>query len=306
LASCFAIASILKSKSHVEATMIGQAVFGRTGHKSTRTLFGAAALSSVTQAEADATIELLQSYGVNHYDTAASYGESELRIGSWISRHGRPYSFLATKTGERTYAGARDEFHRSLERLNVDRVDMIQLHNLVEPQEWETALGPGGALEALIEAREQGLVRFIGVTGHGLTVAAMHLKALQRFDFDSVLLPLNYVLEQKAQYMEDFKALTAYCVAHQVAIQTIKSITRAPWGDRQQTHATWYEPLEEQSDIDLAVQWVLGYSGLFLNTVGDIHVLPKVLSAADRFDAGPADEDMKAMLSRLEMSSLFV
>lgn len=286
--------------------MIGQAVFGRTGHKSTRTLFGAAALSSVTQAEADVTIELLQSYGVNHYDTAASYGESELRIGSWISRHGKPYSFLATKTGERTYAGARDEFHRSLERLHVDRVDLIQLHNLVEPQEWETALGPGGALEALIEARAQGLVRFIGVTGHGLTVAAMHLKALQRFDFDSVLLPLNYVLEQNAQYKADFKALTDYCAKHQVAVQTIKSITRAPWGDRQQTHATWYEPLEEQSDIDLAVQWILGHSDLFLNTVGDIHVLPKVLSAADRFEAGPADEEMKMMLTRLTMSSLFV
>ncbi len=286
--------------------MIGQAVFGRTGHKSTRTLFGAAALSSVTQAEADVTIELLQSYGVNHYDTAASYGESELRIGSWISRHGKPYSFLATKTGERTYAGARDEFHRSLERLHVDRVDLIQLHNLVEPQEWETALGPGGALEALIEARAQGLVRFIGVTGHGLTVATMHLKALQRFDFDSVLLPLNYVLEQNAQYKADFKALTDYCAKHQVAVQTIKSITRAPWGDRQQTHATWYEPLEEQSDIDLAVQWILGHSDLFLNTVGDIHVLPKVLSAADRFEAGPADEEMKMMLTRLTMSSLFV
>lgn len=286
--------------------MIGQAVFGRTGHKSTRTLFGAAALSSVTQAEADATIELLQSYGVNHYDTAASYGESELRIGSWISRHGKPYSFLATKTGERTYAGARDEFHRSLERLNVDRVDLIQLHNLVEPQEWETALGPGGALEALIEAREQGLVRFIGVTGHGLTVAAMHLKALQRFDFDSVLLPLNYVMQQNAQYMADFNALSSYCAAHQVVVQTIKSITRAPWGDRQQTHATWYEPLDEQSDIDLAVHWVLGHADLFLNTVGDIHVLPKVLSAADRFEASPTVEDMKAMLSRLEMTSLFV
>lgn len=286
--------------------MIGQAVFGRTGHMSTRTLFGAAALSSVTQTEADTTIELLQSYGVNHYDTAASYGESELRIGSWISRHGKPFTFLATKTGERTYAGARDEFHRSLERLHVDRVDLIQLHNLVEPQEWETALGPGGALEALIEARAQGLVRFIGVTGHGVTVAAMHLKALQRFDFDSVLLPLNYVLKQNAQYMMDFKALTDYCAEHQVAVQTIKSITRAPWGDRQPTHATWYEPLEEQFDIDLAVQWILGHSNLFLNTVGDINVLPKVLSAADRFETSPADEDMKAMLSRLTMSSLFV
>ena len=163
--------------------MIPTETFGRTGHRSTRAIFGAAALSAVTQAEADRTMELLLRSGVNHIDTAASYGDSELRLGPWMERH-RADFFLATKTGERTSQAAYDQIRRSLERLRVDHVDLIQLHNLVDPTEWETALGPGGALEAAIRAREEGLVRFIGVTGHGITVAAMHRRALERFDFE--------------------------------------------------------------------------------------------------------------------------
>src|SRR5919201_1005581 len=156
--------------------MIPTQPFGRTGHQSTRTLFGAAALSRVSQEEADRTMELLLEYGINHLDTAASYGDSELRLGPWMERRRQDF-YLATKTGERTYQAARDQIRRSLERLRVGRVDLIQLHNLVDPAEWETALGPGGALEAAIEARDQGLVRFIGVTGHGVTVAAQHKRA---------------------------------------------------------------------------------------------------------------------------------
>ena len=162
--------------------MIPTQPFGRTGHISTRTLFGAAALGNVTQAEADHTLELLLEYGVNHIDTAASYGDAELRIGPWMAQH-RANFFLATKTGERTYQKAHDEIHRSLERLRVDHVDLLQLHNLAEPDEWEIAMGPDGALKAAIEAREQGLVRFIGVTGHGLGIAAMHLRSLEHFSF---------------------------------------------------------------------------------------------------------------------------
>src|SRR5262245_39326801 len=213
-------------------TMIDKQPFGRTGHLSTRALFGAAALSSVTQDEADRTLELLLGYGVNHFDTAASYGESELRIGPWMGRY-RDQIFLATKTGKRTYAEARDEIHRSLDRLRVDKVDLLQLHNLVDPQEWETAMGPGGALEAAVEARDQGLTRFIGVTGHGVTIAQMHRRSLERFDFDSVLLPYSFVLMQNSQYAADFEALLAICRERNVAVQTIKSIVRAPWGERQ-------------------------------------------------------------------------
>jgi aryl-alcohol dehydrogenase-like predicted oxidoreductase len=279
--------------------------FGRTGHRSTRTIFGAAALSDVTQDETDRTMALLLGHGINHIDTAASYGDSELRLGPWMERQ-RADVFLATKTGERTYQAAYDQIRRSLERLRVDQVDLIQLHNLVDPSEWETALGPGGALEAAIRAREEGLVRFIGVTGHGTTVAAMHMRSLERFDFDSVLLPYNYPMMQNPAYAADFEALVAMCQERGVAVQTIKAITRAPWGDQPHTAATWYEPLRDPAAIDLAVHWVLGRPGVFLNTVGDITVLPLVLESADRFRERPSDGAMEELEKQQAMEPLFV
>jgi len=284
--------------------MIERQSFGRTGHMSTRTLFGAAALSRVTQAEADRTLEVLLEYGVNHIDTAVMYGDAELRIGPWMERH-REHFFLATKTEQRTYQGAWDELRGSLERLRVDCVDLWQMHILVDPKEWAVAMGPGGALEAFVEAREQGLVRFLGVTGHGLTVAAMHQRSLERFDFDSVLLPYNYLLMQNPQYAADFEALVATCQEQNVAVQTIKSIARRPWGDRDRTRNTWYEPLEDQADIDWAVHWALGRPGIFVNTVGDIHLLPKVLDAASRFQATPSEEAMEELATRVEMAPIF-
>jgi aryl-alcohol dehydrogenase-like predicted oxidoreductase len=284
--------------------LITKQAFGRSGHFSSRLLLGAAAFSEVTQAEADAALELALSLGVNHVDVAASYGEAELRIGSWISRHGKAF-FLATKTGERTANKARAEIHRSLERLQVTQVDLLQLHNLVDPQEWETALGSGGALEAAIEAREQGLVRFIGITGHGLTAAAMHRQALERFDFDSILLPFSYVMAQNEQYYSDFLSLMEICRSRNVAVQTIKSIVHTPWGKQTPNRATWYRPLEKQTDIDRAVHWVLGHAGLFLNSVGDVHVLPRVLDAANRFVAPPTDDEMQTQVDKLGMQPLF-
>jgi predicted aldo/keto reductase-like oxidoreductase len=284
--------------------MIEKLTFGRTGHLSTRAVFGAAALGSVTQAEADQTLGVLLKYGVNHIDTAASYGESELRIGPWMAQHRQDF-FLATKTGQRTYQQAKDEFHHSLERLRVDSVDLIQLHYLVDPKEWEVALGPGGALEALIEAREQKLVRFIGVTGHDLSVPRMHLRSLERFDFDSVLLPYNYVLSQNAQYASDFAQVISVCRQRNVAVQIIKSIARGPWGDKPHTHATWYEPLTDQQAIDKAVNFVLSYPGVFLNTSGDIHVMPKVLDAASRFQSGLSHDSALEAAAELELTPLF-
>jgi predicted aldo/keto reductase-like oxidoreductase len=284
--------------------MIAKQAFGHSGHLSSRILLGAAAFSEVTQAEADAALELALSFGVNHVDVAASYGDAELRVGSWISRHGRPF-FLATKTGERTAVKAREEIQRSLERLQVDQVDLLQLHNLVDPQEWETALGPGGALEAAIQAREQGLVRFIGITGHGTSVAAMHRRALERFDFDSVLLPFSYVMAQNEQYLADFLSLVKVCLSRNVAVQTIKSIVHRPWGEHAPDRDTWYRPLEEQVDIDRAVHWVLGHTGLFLNSAGDVHLLPRVLDAADRFVTPPGDAEMQALMEKLAMQPLF-
>ncbi len=287
--------------------MIARAPFGRTGHDSTRTLFGAAALSRVTQERADTVLALLERYGVNHVDTAASYGDAELRVAPWLRGGGRDRFFLATKTGERGYAGARDQIRRSLERLGVDHVDLIQLHNLVDAAEWETALAPDGALRAAIEARDAGLVRFIGVTGHGLAAPAQHRRALERFPFDSVLFPYNYVQLRDPAYAADVAALMTVCRERGVAMQAIKSITLRPWqGDRPTSPTTWYEPLSDQADIDLAVRWVLGEPDVFLNTVGDVDLLPKVLDAAARGGVRPSDAQMDQLVRRNDMAPLFV
>jgi aryl-alcohol dehydrogenase-like predicted oxidoreductase len=285
--------------------MITQQPFGRTGHMSTRIIFGGAALWVATQDEADRVLDLILEYGLNHIDTAPSYGDSELRIGPWMDRHRKQF-FLATKTLERGYQGARDEIQRSLERLRTDQIDLLQLHYLVKPEEWEVAMGPGGALEAAIEAREQGLIRFIGVTGHDVPIARMHLRSLEHFDFDSVLLPYSYTLMQNPEYAADFETLLAVCQQRNVAVQTIKGVTRRPWGDQPKTHQTWYQPLTDQSAIDHAVHWILSRPGIFLNTAGDMTVLPKVLDAASRFQAAPTEAVMQADLANQEMAPLFV
>lgn len=284
--------------------MIEKRPFGRTGQMSTVTLFGAAALSRATQAEADRVLDILLEYGVNHIDVAARYGDAELRIAPWMARHRHEF-FLATKTGKRLYQDARDEIHRSLDRLRVDAVDLIQLHALLHPDDWDLAMGPGGALEAAIEAREQGLVRFIGVTGHGWTIAAMHKRSLERFDFDSILLPYNYVMYGNERYREDFDAVLHLCEERQVAVQTIKAIARGPWATTDKMRNTWYQPLEEQADIDRAVHWVIGRPGIFLNTAGDVHLLPKILDAASRYETRPDDDAMTAMLEKQYMTTLF-
>ncbi|MEL6404494.1 MAG: aldo/keto reductase [Chloroflexota bacterium] len=278
--------------------------FGRTGHESTRTLFGAAALGNVSQADADRTLDVLLEYGVNHIDTAASYGDSELRIGAWMPQH-RDNFFLATKTGERTYAKAKEEFEKSLERLRVDSVDLIQLHYLVGEDEWQVAMGEGGVLEYLLEAREQGLVKYIGVTGHDVEIVHRHQASLDHFDFDSVLLPYNYPMMQNPEYADGFNKILSLCAERNVAVQTIKSITRRPYQDDTRTHNTWYEPLSEQEDIDKAVQWVLGNEQVFLNTAGDIDLLPKVLDAASRYEARPNDEVLQALVDKQAMKPLF-
>ena len=281
--------------------MIERAPFGSTGHESSRTLFGAAALGDVSRADADRTLELLLEHGVNHIDTAASYGDSELRVSTWLARNPGHF-FVATKTGQRDYKGAKEELRRSLDRLGVDRVDLLQLHNLVDAGEWEQALREGGALEAAVEARDEGLVRFIGVTGHGVSVAAMHRRSLERFRFDSVLLPYNWVQMQNETYAREFEALAATCAERGVALQTIKAIALRGWEGREQTAATWYEPLTDPAQIELAVHWVLARPGTFLNTVGDVTLLPHVLAAAERLGPRPDDEAMR----RLALDPLFV
>ena len=284
---------------------IETAEFGRTGHLSTRVIFGAAALAATSQRVADETLEVLLRYGVNHIDVASSYGEAEVRIQPWLRREPDRF-FVATKGDERTAAGARAELHRSLDRMGVDHVDLWQLHALADPIEWDVALSPGGALEAAVEAREQGLVRWIGVTGHGAQIAATHRRSLDRFDFDSVLLPYNFVTMQNSYYAANFEAVYRTCQERRVAMQTIKSIALRPWEGRPHTRSTWYEPLERQEDIDLAVWWALSRPGIFLDSVGDVGLLPKVLDAASRFTVPPDDAAMSALVGRSHTEPLFV
>jgi len=281
--------------------MIPSLPFGRTGHASTRLVFGAAALWRATQEVADAALAQLLDAGVNHIDAAASYGDAELRIGPWMERH-RQRFFLATKTGERSYAGARDEIRRSLERLRVDQIDLLQLHNLVKDDEWEQAMGAGGALRAAVEARDAGLVRFLGVTGHGTRVAAMHKRSLERFDFDSVLLPMSPAMLRDARYADEFEQLLALCREREVAVQTIKAIARRRWVEgAKPTHDTWYEPLTDEADIERAVHWALARKhDVFVNSAGDLRLLGPMLRAAASFEQAARDGEIAAVEPRLE------
>ena len=290
--------------------MIAKIPFGKTGHKSTRTIFGAAALGAMRQERADKVLETLLEYGVNHIDVAASYGDAELRIGPWMKNY-RANFFLATKTGERTASGAREGIHRSLERLQVEQLDLIQFHNLTDEPGWETAMGPGGALEAAIDARSEGLVRFIGVTGHGTMAAKMHLRSLKRFDFDSVLLPYNYMLMQDPEYISEVESLFQLCAKRGIAVQTIKSIARRRWqeGDTSKRFS-WYEPLKDFEALRKVVHWVLSQPNIFLNTSSDATLLPSILKAASEFDESITKEDLenaiKTDVSKLGMAPIFI
>ncbi len=279
--------------------------FGRTGHMSSAVIFGAAALKACDQSVADKALDLLLEYGVNHIDTAPRYGDAELRIGPWMDRHRKDF-FLATKTGARDYQGAKEEIHRSLDRLRTDHLDLLQLHALFYPDQCDQAYGDGGALEALIEAREQGLVKYLGVTGHGWTVAAMHQKSLERFDFDSVLMPWNWFTANHELYSPDFKATLALCKERNIAVQTIKGIARGPWAaGAQPNRETWYEPLEGDDSIRQSVHWVLGHPDIFLNSAGDVGLLPSVLRAADQLGPKPSDAEMEQLCEREGLASIF-
>jgi len=279
--------------------------FGRTGHLSSRAIFGSASLSQASQDEANQVLELLLKYGINHIDTAPRYGEAEVRIGPWMKHH-RDRFFLATKTDQRKYGETRDQFYRSLERLQTDHVDLLQLHNLTDVVHREIAMGPGGALEFLIEARDKGLTRFVGITGHGLQAPRMHRQSLDRFDFDTVLLPCNYVLMQDSGYATDFERLVTYCRGRDIAVQTIKSIARGFWGEKPHDHNTWYEPVTDQQAIKKLVHWVLGWTDIFLITVGDIQELPKVLEGAASFESQPADEEMVRLVGEEGLEPVFI
>src|SRR3954451_7419240 len=283
------------------------APFGRTGHHSSRVIFGSAGIARADQETADRLLPLLLEHGVNHIDTAAMYGDAELRLAPWLEQHPGEF-FLATKTHARDGDGARASLERSLTRMGVDHVDLIQLHNLVEDDEWEVAHAPGGALEALQRARDEGLVRFIGVTGHGLRIAGMHLRSLQRFDYDSVLLPYNYTLLQDGSYRADVERLLSLCAERDVAVQTIKSIARRRWppekaaGEKRQS---WYEPLTDPDAIARAIRFVLSHPQLFVDSSSAIDQLPHALAAADAAAPAPGDVDITGDVATHDMAPLF-
>lgn len=279
--------------------------FGRTGHQSSRVIFGAAAMWGMKQEKADQLLELLLEHGINHIDTAASYGDSELRVGPWMAKH-RQRFFLASKTGERRGDAARASLERSLDRLRVEQIDLIQLHNLVEEEEWRAAFAPDGAVAALAKARDEGLVRFIGVTGHGTYVAAMHRRSLERFPFDSVLLPYSYLMMKQPEYASDFEALVDVCQQRGVAVQTIKAVARRRWQDDSTRHFSWYEPLKDAEAIQRAVHFVLSRPGFFLNTSSDATLLRTILAAANQASAAPSASALERDVQQHAMEPLFV
>ncbi len=254
---------------------------GRTGQLSSVVAFGAAALGRVDQAAADRAVEAALGAGVNHVDVAPTYGEAEVRLRPWIAQV-RDRVFLAGKTRERGREAARAQLHRSLERLGTDRFDLYQLHAVSKPPDLDACTAPGGALEALVEAREQGLVRWLGITGHTHDAPRTHLEALRRFDFDTVMFPVNFVLWADAGYRRDAEALLAACAARDVGVHAIKALARGPWDERPRTHATWYEPFTEPEQVDAAVAFVLSRPVTTLCSTGDVGVLPAVLAAAAR------------------------
>jgi aryl-alcohol dehydrogenase-like predicted oxidoreductase len=285
--------------------MIDRAAFGRTGHDSSRVIFGGAALSAMRQERADELLPVLLEAGVNHLDVAASYGDAELRLAPWLAAHPDEF-FVATKTGDRGGDAARASLERSLARLGVDHVDLVQLHNLVEPDEWDVAFGPGGAVDALARARDEGLTRFVGVTGHGLRIARMHARSLERFDFDSVLLPYSYLLLQHDVYRADVERLLAMCEERNVATQTIKAVARRRWRDHER-HFSWYEPLADDGAVDRAVRYVLGHPRLFLVSSSDARLLRASLAAAARVgtEPPPARDELARDAVVHEMEPLF-
>ncbi len=278
--------------------------FGRSGHESTRLIFGAAALGSMSQERADATLALVDELGINHIDTAAGYGDSEDRLKPFLADH-RQRFYLATKTGEREGDAARAELEHSLQRMGVDHVDLIQLHNLVEPDEWEVAFAPGGAVEALVRARDEGLAKAIGVTGHGVRIPSMHLRGLERFDFDSVLFPYNHVLLANDAYREDVERLRAVCRERNVAAQTIKSVAKGRWTNDDEPHFSWYEPLADPGAIERAVRFVLATDELFLNTSSDARLLPALAAAAQGEITAPTDAELASDAERFGITALF-
>ena len=284
--------------------MLARRAFGATGFESSRVLFGAAALAAMKPARIEQTLALLEREGVNHIDTAAGYGDSELNLAGWLAQH-RSEVFLATKTAERGGSEARAGLERSLTRMGVDHVDLIQLHNLVDHEGWQKAMGAGGAVEALLQARDEGLVRFIGVTGHGTFAPSMHQRSLDEFEFASVLCPYNFSMMAQPEYAADFETLAKTCRQRDVALQTIKSLARRRWQATDGPKFSWYEPLTDGDAIRRAVHWVLSREDVFLNSSSDARLLEPTLIAAKEMIESPTNREMQRDSDTFAIEALF-
>ena len=256
--------------------------FGRSGHLSTVAIFGAAAFWEISQAEADKVMEMVIEAGINHIDVAPSYGQAEIRIGPWMPRERKRF-FLGCKTMERTRAGAWQEMQKSLKLLQTESFDLYQAHAVTSMEELDQVTMKGGALEAMIQAKQAGLTKYLGITGHGVNAPAIYLEALRRFDFDSVLFPLNFVQMANPEYRKNAEELIAECVKKDIGMMIIKSITRGPWGEKSHTATTWYEPFDQAAEIQQAINFVLSYPVTGICSAGDTQILPLVLEACQKF-----------------------
>ena len=279
--------------------------FGRTGHMSTVAIFGAAALSGVSQEEADRAMEQIIEAGVNHIDVARSYGEAELRIGPWMPRE-RGRFFLGSKTTERTREGAWKELQETLQRLQIETLDLYQCHAVTTMEELDKVTMKGGALETLVQARDEGLTKYLGITGHGVDAPKIYLEALRRFDFDSVLFPLNFVQMGNPEYRKYAEELIAVCKAQDVGTMIIKHVTRGPWGDKPHTATTWYEPFDKMDEIQKGINFALSYEVTGICTPGDTRILPLALKACENFTRLNTDELEEMIKSGEQYEPLFV
>jgi aryl-alcohol dehydrogenase-like predicted oxidoreductase len=270
---------------------------GRTGHQSTVVTFGTAGIGRVDQATADTAIRLALDHGVNHVDIAPSYGEAMERMAPWMADI-RDQVFLGSKTTGRTKSDAWEDIRSIMTRLNVESFDLFQLHSVGTMEALDQVTAPGGAVEALVELRDQGLTRWLGITGHGPEVPRVQLEALRRFDFDTIMFPVSAAMFRDPDYRRDAEALLAEANARNLGIQTIKMIARGGWGDREHDTSTWYDPHREQADIDRALWWVLTQPMHTAPSAGDVNLLPKVLDAAERFTPLSAAEAENAIAAQ--------
>jgi aryl-alcohol dehydrogenase-like predicted oxidoreductase len=278
--------------------------FGRTDHMSSVAIFGGAAVWDVTQAQADAAIEHVLAAGVNHIDVAPSYGKAEARIGPWMPQI-RKQVFLGCKTLERTRQGAWDELQRSLEKLRTDSFDLYQIHAITSLEQLDEVLHPGSVIDAILDARAQGLTRYIGITGHGKDSPAVFLQALKRFDFDSILFPINFVQFADPQYRADTLTLLDECRKRQVGTMIIKAIGKGVWRDQPRNHTTWYDVFDTPDEVQAGVNFALSQEVTGLCTAGDLQVLPLFLRACENFQPLSAEAQQALITSAARYESVF-